>query len=987
MGLVEDYLEKTKFYKSKYGVKTIVMMQVGAFYEVYALSDEKGKYIGSEIEEFSRICELLIADKKACVGKNKVYMAGVRDYVLDKYLAKLQKAGYTIPVYDQDTNTPNTTRSLRCIYSAGTSFDNDNTVITNNTMCIWIFAIKKKIIIGISNINILTGKTNVFEYETENLNSPITYDELERAVSVYSPTELIIITNTDESKVNNLISYSNINSKQKHIYYINDDELDSEINTKIENCEKQIYQCELLNKFFEFKNKEEILSNFSNYPILLQSFCFLLDFINDHNPHLINKISQPIFDNYTNRVILANHTLKQLNIIDDENSKGPFSSVLSFLNKCKTNMGKRKFTYCLLNPSQDVDYLKKEYDITEYLISNFETIHEIKDKISNITDIEKLSRKIFLKQIAPSNIVTLYKNIITSKEIINGLKSLDSLNEYLSNNISFNYLTIEKDCDVIEEEIRRVINIEKAQNMNTMTFDDNFINRNINSVIDEKERKYYESYDKLNCIKNFLDSLLKNTEKKSKTTDYIKIHITSSEVVLTTTKKRSEVLKIELNKNNIKDTEILSYKSSYDGEDKELMFNTKNITYDKSTQTNVSIYNDILREIYSDNKNSKLELKDIVFNVYIEFVIKLQCFNKEINNISEYIATIDVLYNKAKFSKKYNYCKPTIDPTKNKSFFSATKVRHCLIEHIQTDELYVTNDLSLGDETTGVLLYGTNAVGKTSFIRALGITIIMAQAGMYVPCESLNFSPYKNIFSRIIGNDNLFKGLSTFAVEMHELRNILKYSDNNSLILGDELCSGTEMQSAISIFVTGIQHLYNVESSFIFATHLHEITNYEEIINMSKLALKHLTVQYDNEADKLVFDRIIKDGPGDNTYGLEFCKSMNMPNDFLDKAYALRNKYSCEKSVLLNEQSHFNSKKIKGMCEICKLNKSCEVHHLQYQNLANSDGYINKEFHKNHPANLCNVCLDCHRKIHSENLQINRRKTSDGFEFFTIKTI
>ena len=156
---------------------------------------------------------------------------------------------------------------------------------------------------------------------------------------------------------------------------------------------------------------------------------------------------------------------------------------------------------------------------------------------------------------------------------------------------------------------------------------------------------------------------------------------------------------------------------------------------------------------------------------------------------------------------------------------------------------------------------------------------------------------------------------------------------------------------------------------------------------MSKLALKHLTVQYDNEADKLVFDRIIKDGPGDNTYGLEFCKSMNMPNDFLDKAYALRNKYSCEKSVLLNEQSHFNSKKIKGMCEICKLNKSCEVHHLQYQNLANSDGYINKEFHKNHPANLCNVCLDCHRKIHSENLQINRRKTSDGFEFFTIKTI
>ena len=415
-----------------------------------------------------------------------------------------------------------------------------------------------------------------------------------------------------------------------------------------------------------------------------------------------------------------------------------------------------------------------------------------------------------------------------------------------------------------------------------------------------------------------------------------------------------------------------------------MKFNTKNIIYEKSSQTNVSIYNDILKEVYSDNKNSKLELKDIVFNVYIEFIIKLQTFNKEITNISEYIAIIDVLYNKVKFSKKYNYCKPKIDDTKKQSFFCAKKIRHCLIEHIQTNEIYVTNDLSLGDDTRGVLLYGTNAVGKTSFIRALGISVIMAQAGLYVPCESFNFYPYKNIFSRIVGNDNLFKGLSTFAVEMHELRNILKYSDKNSLILGDELCSGTEMQSAISIFVTGLQHLYNQKSSFIFATHLHEITNYEEITNMEKLSLKHLTVQYDNETDKLIFDRIIKDGPGGDTYGLEFCKSMNMPNNFLDKAYALRKKYSNDKSILLNNQSHFNSKKLKGICELCKINKSEEVHHLQYQNLANTDGYINDEFHKNHPANLCNVCLECHRKIHSENLQICKKKTSEGFEFCTI---
>ena len=103
--------------------------------------------------------------------------------------------------------------------------------------------------------------------------------------------------------------------------------------------------------------------------------------------------------------------------------------------------------------------------------------------------------------------------------------------------------------------------------------------------------------------------------------------------------------------------------------------------------------------------------------------------------------------------------------TKDKSFFSAKKLRHCLIEHLQTNEIYVTNDIVLGDDNQdGVLLYGTNAVGKTSIIRALGIAVIMAQSGCYVPCSKFVYKPYTAIFSRILGNDNIFNGLSTFAV-------------------------------------------------------------------------------------------------------------------------------------------------------------------------------------------------------------------------------
>ena len=143
----------------------------------------------------------------------------------------------------------------------------------------------------------------------------------------------------------------------------------------------------------------------------------------------------------------------------------------------------------------------------------------------------------------------------------------------------------------------------------------------------------------------------------------------------------------------------------------------------------------------------------------------------------------------------------------------------------------MTGDIrDMGLTVNGILLYGTNAVGKTSFIKAIGIAIVMAQAGLYVPASSSLFIIHmKHFLLEYLGNDNIFKGLSTFAVEMTELRTILQMADKNSLILGDELCSGTESDSALSIFVAGLEDLYRKHCTFLFATHFHEIVKYEEI--------------------------------------------------------------------------------------------------------------------------------------------------------------
>jgi DNA mismatch repair protein MutS len=377
---------------------------------------------------------------------------------------------------------------------------------------------------------------------------------------------------------------------------------------------------------------------------------------------------------------------------------------------------------------------------------------------------------------------------------------------------------------------------------------------------------------------------------------------------------------------------------------------------------------------------------DTIVTVYQKIIKTFQEHQDKINTIIDFITYIDMVYAKAFIAVKYDYCKPEIiDNGANKSFVEITDLRHCLIEKIQQSELYVANNVCLGTGSlNGILLYGTNAVGKTSFIRALGISVIMAQAGLFVPASSFKYKPYKYIFTRILGNDNIFKGLSTFAVEMSEFRTILRLATPYSLVLGDELCSGTETPSAISIFVAGIQALHTIQCSFIFATHFHEITKFDEIRSLHNVGMKHMSVVYNKELDCLVYDRKLQDGQGNNMYGLEVCKSLSLPSEFMETAYHIRMKYFPEmgSSVLDQKSSHFNAKHISGgLCEKCNVNLAVDVHHLQHQSSANDNNIIKEDsfhFNKNTAANLMNLCQTCHDEIHKSDKKYKKVKTTRG---------
>ena len=136
----------------------------------------------------------------------------------------------------------------------------------------------------------------------------------------------------------------------------------------VKNILKQKYQIQILATFFP-SNYENI---FNEWSICSQCYCFLIQFIYKHNPNLIKKLKEPKFENINSKLVLANHSLKQLNIISDNRYSGKNMSILSLLNNCVTNMGKRAFNYLLLNPSIDFKFLQKEYDIMEYCMeTNF----------------------------------------------------------------------------------------------------------------------------------------------------------------------------------------------------------------------------------------------------------------------------------------------------------------------------------------------------------------------------------------------------------------------------------------------------------------------------------------------------------------------------------------------------------------------------------------------------------------------------------------
>jgi len=251
------------------------------------------------------------------------------------------------------------------------------------------------------------------------------------------------------------------------------------------------------------------------------------------------------------------------------------------------------------------------------------------------------------------------------------------------------------------------------------------------------------------------------------------------------------------------------------------------------------------------------------------------------------LSRLDVLTNFGQVAKANKYVRPRLD---SKSVLEIKDGRHPVVEQLlPATERFIPNDLMMDTANNQIhLITGPNMAGKSTYLRQIGLIVLMAQVGCYVPVKAANIGLVDKLFTRVGASDNLAGGESTFLVEMNEAANILNNATERSLILLDEIGRGTATYDGLSLAWAITEHLHNnetVSARTLFATHYHELTDLEK--SLERLENHHIAVK--EFGDKIVFLRQIMPGPGDKSYGIHVAQMAGLPKQVISRATEILN--------------------------------------------------------------------------------------------------
>ena len=535
------------------------------------------------------------------------------------------------------------------------------------------------------------------------------------------------------------------------------------------------------------------------------------------------------------------HTIRNLELVETMRSKERQYSLLWLLDKCKTAMGSRKLKEWILNPIRNSDILNSRYDKIEKLNNEFILKDELRTYLDEVYDIERLTGKV-------TNGSLNARDLLQLKKSLQILPKIRDINEKLG----FNYT-----IDTFDE-LTRLLEDAIDENAPISVKEGGMI-----------KSGYSKELDELKEIKAGGKKFIASFEEKIKNETGIKN------------------LKVGFNKVfgyyiEISKGQASTVKEEFGWDRKQTLTNCERFISPE------------LKEKESLILNAEEKIIDLEYDLFNDIKSKVKDDILNIRNVAENISELDVLASLSKVSEENNFVRPILN---NNHVIEIIGGRHPVVEIVSNDT-YVDNDCIMDDKITTFLITGPNMSGKSTYMRQIAITIIMAQIGSYVPCQSANLPIIDKIFTRIGASDDLVGGQSTFMVEMLEANNAITNATKDSLILFDELGRGTATYDGIALAQAILEYVSdNIKCKTFFSTHYHEITSLDQKYS----SIKNVHVDACEEDGKLVFLHKVKDGAIDKSYGIHVAALANMPDVLISRANEILNQYESKKQNIKSD--------------------------------------------------------------------------------------
>ena len=557
----------------------------------------------------------------------------------------------------------------------------------------------------------------------------------------------------------------------------------------------------------------------------------LITYVSETKMSLLVHLQKAIIKENNNYLKMDIHTKRNLELTETLRLKQRQYSLLWLLDKTKTAMGSRLLKTYIENPLINKEEINKRYDVVDTLIEEFILREDLKELLYQVYDLERLSGRIAFGNANARDLLQLKKSLHVLPDIKNILRSI----KYL------------KTIDTLDDLYKL---------LEDSIYDNPPIGLKEGYLIKDG---YNNELDELKSMRSNGKAFIANFEREEKEKTGIK------------------TLKVGYNK-------VFGYYI----EVSKGMINLVKDEYGyerKQTLSNCERYiSPILKEKEAMILNAEERIIELEYNLFIDIRNKIKDNIATIQSVAKVISEVDVLQSFATISEENNYVRPKLV---DDHVLNIKDNRHAVVEKVLTCE-YVSNNINMDENTNILLVTGPNMAGKSTYMRQLAITVIMAQIGCFVPASSATMMIFDAIYTRIGASDDLVSGESTFMVEMNEANNAISNATEKSLVLFDELGRGTATFDGMALAQAIIEYIHDfVRCKMIFSTHYHELTDLEK--NLKYLRNVHVSAYEEN--GNITFLHKIKEGSVDKSYGIHVAKLANLPQSLIDRANVILNQY------------------------------------------------------------------------------------------------